>query len=315
METTMKFDVSMSLLASQKMKYWIELAAGEVSGLGLIREIKNAAGLLTGIFVEDIYLIKQVSGGADTDLNDDGIVDLQIALEQQCVDSGRLKLWWHSHGGGGTFWSSKDEDTIKGFGYNSYALSIVSNKKNDVLCRLDMYKPIRASFNKIDVDIVLPEFDMQEECKKEFEEKVDENYVKVYDMTKRGYYVGGMGGYMGAEWYRGAGVKTTGKNTNATALLNVDADMFAQANVEIDKITDLYWDICIAEQDPQGFLDAAEAVIYGGEDAGEKVIDLSEVRGFEDTPVIECPLYPHGCIGCAEECALKESGVEMYDNG
>jgi hypothetical protein len=93
-------------------------------------------------------------------------------------DLGDYKLWWHSHYNFGTFWSGIDDNTIESMDQetkeDNWLLSIVGNQKGDMLCRLDVFAPIRMTFNHVPIDVSEIPTAMNEEIIAEIKEKVHE---------------------------------------------------------------------------------------------------------------------------------------------
>jgi len=161
--------------ARERISHYVALAKGEVSGLGLVDEIRDEKGKLIGFFVSDVYLVKQVSSAVTTELDEKAVSDLLVELDEKNVDIGKVKLWWHSHCDMKTFWSSTDTDCVEGLSNGSYFISLVTNKNNDVLCRVDLYSPFRIALDEVTVETAMPDFGLLEECKVEFAAKVKES--------------------------------------------------------------------------------------------------------------------------------------------
>jgi hypothetical protein len=169
-------DIAVYLEAAvkEKINHWVKMAQGEVSGLGLVEEI-NDLGLIRGYRVTDVFLAEQSCNGSGTVISPESGAKLMIELEMMGIDTGKLKLWWHSHADLGVFWSGTDDETISGFRPQDYFISLVVNKDGKSLCRLDIFKPIRLSIEDVRTDVIIPGLGLEEECKKEFAEKVKEN--------------------------------------------------------------------------------------------------------------------------------------------
>jgi len=166
--------VYIDAMAKEKISHWVALAKGEVSGLGIVSEVRDDKGVLTGFFVEDVFLVKQSSSSASTELDDSAVSATLVELDSKGVDIGLVKLWWHSHGDLGVFWSTTDEECAAGLANSRYFISIVVNKKGDLKCRVDLYDPIRVVLDDVPVETVMPDFGLLEECTAEFKEKVTE---------------------------------------------------------------------------------------------------------------------------------------------
>jgi proteasome lid subunit RPN8/RPN11 len=171
----MNIKVLLTIQAYQKMRHWVNLAKGEVSGLGTVSEVKNQQGKLIHYIIDDIYLLKQESSSADTVLDDSAIATFMIEMAKKKKNLSTIKLWWHSHGNLKTFWSTTDEQCIQNLANSSYMISIVTNKEKQILTRIDIYQPFHVSVNDVPTDMFYPDNGtLSEFCKKEFEQKVNE---------------------------------------------------------------------------------------------------------------------------------------------
>ncbi len=161
-----------------KLRYWVKLAGqDEVSCLGLIDEIKDD-GRIIALMVSEIYLLEQTVSGADTELDDKAVANLMIQLAAEGKDTSKLKCWIHSHANMRVFWSSTDEECCSLLANESYSVSIVSNKRGDLLTRIDIYNPFRVTLNNVPTQIHCT-------CSKELEELYSAEFVaKVKRWTK-----------------------------------------------------------------------------------------------------------------------------------
>lgn len=170
--------------AWKKIKYWVDLAPEEVSGLGLVRRDTDGA-----YHVRDAYLLKQKNTSSFTDIDDNAVHELILELlKQDEEDEGSrledLKFWWHSHVDGSVSWSSQDDYNVatKLFGEDldphvkkplmPWFLSSVFNKRGDVNTRLDVAQPW-LTINKVPHQINSPPLseEIKQFCKKELDEK------------------------------------------------------------------------------------------------------------------------------------------------
>lgn len=166
----------------QKLGLYTELAEGEVSGLGTVRMEENQ------ITVEDVFLLEQENTSSSTDLSSDSVSDYLLEMIQDGRDPGAVKLWWHSHADMGVFWSGTDDDTIDRFS-NEWMLSIVGNKKGQLLARLDIYAPIRVTVDKLDVAAYpRPSREVRDAVEKEMKEKIKSRTYKYTRGSKDGEY-------------------------------------------------------------------------------------------------------------------------------
>ena len=109
-----------------------------------------------------------------TELDDAAVAALLTEIDERGEDIGGVRLWWHSHGDLGVFWSSTDEECAAGLANSRYFVSIVVNKKGDIKCRVDLYEPLRVTMDELSVETVMPDFGTLEQCTAEFKAKVTE---------------------------------------------------------------------------------------------------------------------------------------------
>jgi proteasome lid subunit RPN8/RPN11 len=102
----------------------------------------------TGVIeVTDIFIPTQTVGAGDVDFDAEQVAecDMDAFMAGKVING-----WWHSHGHAGVFWSGTDEETISRMRQSlacGYVVSIVSNQKGDILCRVD-YKSTSAFGDK-----------------------------------------------------------------------------------------------------------------------------------------------------------------------
>jgi hypothetical protein len=168
----------------QKMCAYIKHASGEISGLGKVEKIDNQT-----VKIVDIALFNQVCSGTSTDIQSESLEKFMIDMMEKKEDLGAWRCWWHSHANMLTFWSNTDTNTIESLDpevkEDNFFVSIVGNKKNDLLCRIDVFDPIRATIDKVDHEVVFDGVDIDDECKKEVKEKVKEYVAKPAETVER----------------------------------------------------------------------------------------------------------------------------------
>lgn len=128
--------------AWSKMQAYARLAEGEISGMGFVEQFEG------DLMVTDVMIYEQESGHADTDLDTNALAKFVTDMITRGEDPSNLKLWWHSHGTMGVFWSATDDNTATHFG-NDYMVSVVTNKRGEYRCRIDMNQPFQATFDGV----------------------------------------------------------------------------------------------------------------------------------------------------------------------
>lgn len=102
----------------------------------------------TGVIeVTDIFIPTQTVGTGDVDFDAEQVAecDMDAFMAGKVING-----WWHSHGHARVFWSGTDEETISRMRQSlacGYVVSLVSNQKGDILCRVD-YKSTSAFGDK-----------------------------------------------------------------------------------------------------------------------------------------------------------------------
>ena len=152
----------------EKIRHYTALAAGEVSGLGLVEEVEG------GFLVTRIFLPRQECSPGGTELDQDWVAALLVTLEEEGIDSGKLRCWFHSHSSFNVFWSPTNEECITGLANDNYYISLVVNKAGDMLARLDIFKPVRVTIDSVPVVVRGEDTRLLEQCRTEFAERVTE---------------------------------------------------------------------------------------------------------------------------------------------
>ena len=130
-----------------KLDDYINLAAGEISGLGEIEKVQE------GVFrVTDVFLYKQRCSSASTTIENEAIHEFIVDRITQGGSVENIKLWWHSHYNFGCFWSGTDEGAIQNI-ENDYLISIVQNQAGKHKTRIDLFKPFRTTVHDLNVVI------------------------------------------------------------------------------------------------------------------------------------------------------------------
>ena len=162
--------VLLSTEANEMLLHWVDLADGEVSGLGLVEEQTDEGRLITALKVTKVFLPKQTCTGANTELEPNSVAQVMVDVP----DPARLRLWWHSHGDMDTFWSGTDEDTIRRLANDGLLLSVVMNKAGKMLARLDQFTPLRVTIDDLPVFCLYPDLGLRQECEILFKDRVKE---------------------------------------------------------------------------------------------------------------------------------------------
>jgi len=140
----------------------------EVSGCGLVsrQECKTMVGeyksnqhlVHTVTYnVKEVFLPpRQKNSYSSTEIDEEMIAELRGQLIEQGKNVEELRLHWHSHVNMNTFHSGTDDDNYAGLDNGNYLISLVVNKRREVLGRVDIYSPVVVAFTNVPVFIAMP---------------------------------------------------------------------------------------------------------------------------------------------------------------
>ncbi len=162
-------DIRLYLLpeVEERIRHYTQLAVGEISGLGTVEEFDG------GFLVTDIFLPKQSCSPGGTELDRESVATLIVELDQAGVDTGTLRFWFHSHSNLDVFWSPTDEQCISNLANGDYVLSLVTNKKGQMLARLDVFRPVRVTADQLPISVRSAGTTLRDQCEKEIGERVE----------------------------------------------------------------------------------------------------------------------------------------------
>lgn len=126
-----------------KLDIYVNLAEGEISGLGKVRILRKGE-----LLIEDIYLFDQKCTASNSELNQAKVADFLTDMIYSGEDPSVIRFWWHSHASGTTFWSEEDNETIFGFS-NEWMVSLVTNFAGQYLCRVDSFQPVQTTAHDV----------------------------------------------------------------------------------------------------------------------------------------------------------------------
>lgn len=139
--------------AFQKMRYLVENVDNEVAWLSTTKREGNT------FTINEIYIPEQEVSASDVESSPEMMSSLiPEIIEKEGLEESKeiirdLRGFCHSHYTMGVFWSQKDEDGIEGLGNSEFLVSLVLNRKGDILGRVDLFSPIRLTLNKVPIEI------------------------------------------------------------------------------------------------------------------------------------------------------------------
>ena len=181
-----------------KLMIYTKCVDCEIGGLGLVERVGNK------FYISEVYLLKQEVTQTETTLDLTDVSRLMQELHQQGKDVSKLRFWWHSHNTMATNWSGTDEETGRDFAGDDYLISIVTNHKGDMRCRMNFYKPISLTLDCVPIIIekLLPEEGMIKGLQDEITEKVKRKWQAPIGYHGLGYSHDGYKDFDSGECYR-----------------------------------------------------------------------------------------------------------------
>jgi hypothetical protein len=171
----------------QKIRSYVDNISTEISGLGKIELTMDG-----DIIIRDAKIFKQkvTPTGTILDKNDLGKFYNRLMDEEGGLEN--WKLWWHSHAEMEVFFSGTDEQTIEDFDnetdHDNWLLSLVSNHAGDILFRLDIFQPIRLTFEKLEWEIIWEDVAADVLAIQEINEKIEkEKFLYVFKASEEDY--------------------------------------------------------------------------------------------------------------------------------
>lgn len=155
----------LSLRAASKIFAFTAKSPVEINGWGLVEQSEEGKHF----YVSDVFILKQEVSGGDAEGDQDALMEFLGA----CMEPQKVKFQWHSHHEMAAWYSSTDTEGIEDYGCSAdYMLSMVVNKAQDCVCRLDLFRPFRMT-SEVPVFVSVPiEKAIMEFCQREFDAKV-----------------------------------------------------------------------------------------------------------------------------------------------
>ncbi len=148
MKVTTKPTVRFTQKAYQQMFALTDACPIEISAMGVLAtdEQRKEWGIDEEFYVLDFHVPDQECTGGSTVMETDSYADLSLELRDQGIKPEQVCVWWHSHVNMGVGHSGTDERQIEDFGFDEVCISIITNKRRDINVRVDIFSPVRYSF-------------------------------------------------------------------------------------------------------------------------------------------------------------------------
>ncbi len=136
---------------------WIQLRTyilrcpTEINGFGLVKQLEEDN--LT-FLVEELIVLKQKATATHVEIDEKAMTDLLYDLTVADKEH-MLRMQWHSHVGGNSYFSGTDLANIERYPGN-WMISVVMNHRNELEARFDALRPFRY-WSPMAVKIWVPE--------------------------------------------------------------------------------------------------------------------------------------------------------------
>jgi hypothetical protein len=151
--------------ARRKLDLYINLAEGEIGGLGTVRKSGK------DFIVEDVYLLEQKANAANVNIDMAVVAKFHYQMMKKGFSNDAMKFFWHSHADFEVFWSKTDDTMIDLF--RDWMISVVGNKKGEWRTRIDISDPICCTVHNLPFDVYLGEVEgLHQEIETEIAAKV-----------------------------------------------------------------------------------------------------------------------------------------------
>jgi hypothetical protein len=156
--------VCIGLEVIEKIHCFVQLAHGEINGMGMVEKIGN------DFVITEAFILKQDAGAAHAEI--DPMALNRLVSERE--DYGKLHFQWHSHVYMPARFSSIDTANIAGYAgyFGDFMISFVTNKRSEYSCRLDLFRPFYVGF-EVPLTVIVPlQRDLLEECREDMRAKI-----------------------------------------------------------------------------------------------------------------------------------------------
>lgn len=152
-DTTAFPHVFYSTVAWQKIWHTVNTCSEEVGWLGTVEKVGN------NYLIEDIWVPEQEVTGGTTEIEADAMAALALHLEENGIDSSKLRYWGHSHVNMAVSPSGQDENqTAEYLEHVDWFIRGIYNKKGDT--KVDVFDMTKSLvYQKVDNNIYIPPMD------------------------------------------------------------------------------------------------------------------------------------------------------------
>lgn len=269
---------------------YVSIAKGEISVLAYVRYSND------GIHIEKMYLPKQKNTGSTTEMDSEDVgawITSEAALGENV---GLILSWIHSHNDFGVFWSATDESNIARLGTTmDIVYSIVTNKKEEKLGRIDIFKPFKARVDNVPVYIEAEHIDNYAEYELEVTSKCGVPFFE--NTTEESWCNNAWGTPKYQPWYERERMAKMAKNENPKKaklhqeleeledelkLINTEYSQMLMSQVYYDDLTGTtFEDVRESKNTLESLIKSLKEEIFSYE--SDKQPELFEFNGYSNT--------------------------------
>lgn len=160
--------VSIDLASWQAIMEYARQCDVEINGFGLV-DYQPLSGVIR---LSDVFITKQGASMHGVEIDDADLHRHMYALSKEGIAPSRVKFQWHSHVNMPVYFSDIDTQNIDRWS-GDLLVSLVVNKRGEWKCRLDLYKPLRLSFDvQFEVELPVAEEILKQRVEADMSEKV-----------------------------------------------------------------------------------------------------------------------------------------------
>jgi len=137
---------------AEMIAYAHKFSPDECSGVGMVERIDYDDRSIE-FKVTEVFLPNQYNTGGTTDIPEDELNKVNTDCVNDDKDTTKLKFHWHSHVDMSVFHSGTDDENYDELQVGEYAVSLVVNKRGDMLGSVHLYEPLRIDICNIEVEV------------------------------------------------------------------------------------------------------------------------------------------------------------------
>lgn len=124
----------------------------EISAMGVLatNAHRREQGVEEQFYVLSFHVPDQECTPTTTVIETDSLSHITFTLMDQGIKPEQICVWWHSHVDMPVEHSTTDEKQIEDFDFDEVCISIITNKSGKMNVRVDVFKPVRFTFEKCD---------------------------------------------------------------------------------------------------------------------------------------------------------------------